>query len=133
MGDEITKPQAAKLSCAALLSTYGSFFGDQAGYDQAIKKASEMFGKHEDSYWPGSVGGFQIANGDNALMVIRYWANYLNSQGFIVTDMQLVKLDEHGGLPPITDDDREWNDAYEDAVQSIREYHYEGGGSNANV
>ena len=133
MGTGDTKPQAATISCAGYLDTFGTFFANQAEYDVAIKKANNLFGRHEDSYWPGSVGGFQVANGDDSLMVLRYWAKYLKSQGFIVCDVKLVELDEYGNLPSLTDDDRANNDVYEDAVQAIREHHYEGRELNAPV
>lgn len=126
MGDEHTKPQACTIECGADLDKYRDFFANQVGYDLAIKEASAKFGKHVDSYWPGSLGGFQVENGNNTLMVLRYWAKWLKSQGFTTGSLVLVKLDEHGNLPPISDEERKRIDRYEDAVAVLREIQYEG-------
>lgn len=127
MGDEKTRPQAVKFKCSGLPETYEQFFANQTGYDAAIADACIQFGKHVDSYWPGSIGGFQVENGNLALLNIKYWQVWLKKHGFNIGFTDIIKLDEFGHYPELTDSDREANDLFEDAVEVMRNHHYHGG------
>lgn len=103
---------------------YTAFYQNTTALNEAIKQASELFGVHEENYGPGSICGFTLQSGVNAIAIIDFWISYLNKYKLESGSTFFEKLDEYGAPLQPGSVVAEAIEEFENGIEAIREKAY---------